>query len=139
MSDLHLVTGQLADAAACLQQIEPLTPPPTPKGRYVLAKASEKIAAEAASFGKRFKAFLDGAVTKDDEGKPIYATGAAPGQMTFTVLAEHTDAYTEINAEPVVISGLRQITRAELGACPITIQQERVLVAIGLLEDAEPA
>ena len=136
MADLIVKASQLNVLATALAEMAPLTPPPTPKGRYVLAKAIPLATKAAEAHGVALKAFLDGAVTQDEDGKPIYKVNG--NQMTFDVKAEHQAAYVEIQNEDVTLAGVRQLTRAELGDCPITVQQEMVLIACGLLQDEEP-
>ena len=138
MTAFSVPAGQLAQLFATLSEIAPLTPPPAPKGRYVLAKASKAVAAAHTAHADALKAFLDGAVTQDAEGKPIYTESAVAGQVSFTLQPEHQQAYVDIQTEPVVLDGVRMLTHAELGDCPISIQQELLLVAVGLLEDVEP-
>jgi len=117
----------------------PLTPPPSPKGRYVLAKAIPIVSKAAESHNTALKAFLDGAVTKDADGKPVYKDGSVAGTITFTVEPEHQDAYVELQNEEITLSGVRPLTRAELGDCPLTIQQEMILIACKMLPDEPPA
>ena len=143
MTDLTITTAQLTALQPVLAQIEGLSPPPSPKGRYVLAKAAQKATAEHDTYQKAFKAFLDAMVVCDDEGKPIYGEGATAGTVSFTIQKDKVDEFnagaTAMGEEKVTLAGVRQITHAELGDCPITVAMEKVLVECGVLEDAEPA
>lgn len=142
MPDLTLTTGQLAALHPVLIALDTLTPPPTPKGRYVLSKAATQVAAEHTAYQKVVLEFLKTVVTRDEKDEPIF-TPTDAGGVSFTIapekLADYQSGIAGLADEPVTLTGVRQITHAELGACPITVEQERVLIAAGLLEDAEPA
>lgn len=141
MSDLTMTTATLTTLHPVLTALDGLTPPPTPKGRYVLSKAAGKVAAEIEVYQKALSAFLKTVVTQDDKGEPIF-TPVESGGVSFQIAADKIEEYrtgmTGLAEEQVTLAGVRQITHAELGACPITVEQERVLIAAGLLEDAEP-
>lgn len=125
-----------------LAAVGDLTPPPTPKGRYVLGKALEKAIEEKTRYEKAYMKFAEGVVTQDAVGKPIF-NQTANGQVSFTVRAdkreEHTQWIEETQSEVVTLAGVRQITNVELGVCPITVAQCGILVSCGLLQDEEPA
>lgn len=137
MADFTIRADQLHRLATTLGEMAPLTPPPSPKGRYVVAKALPVVTKAAEAHSAALKAFLDGAVTQDADGQPQYTQAGA--LLTFEIRPEHQAAYAELQAEMVPLAGVRQLLRAELGDCPVTIQQELALVACGFLEDAEPA
>lgn len=137
MSDLTVAKKHLNALATTLSQMAPLTPPPSAKGRWVIVKAIPKVTEKATEYSKTLKEWLDGAVTKDEEGKPIYNTNGP--QMAFEFPDESGRAqFNEIQDEQVTLEGVRQITRAELGDCPITVEQELVLVTSGFLDGSEP-
>lgn len=139
MSDITLKTGQLRDTLVALAGVAPLSPPPSPKGRYWLGKALDKIEGEFKTFEKVRGALMDDHAERDEKGAKV--TFTPPGgveQYKMKDQAVYDAAYAEIAAQEVVLTNCRQITRAELGACPITVQQERQLMAVGLLEDKEP-
>jgi hypothetical protein len=142
MAELTIIAKQLEVLSTTLLELESLTPPPTPKGRYVLAKIATKVTTEYEIFKKSFKKFLDEMVTTDEEGKPKYDVGPTPNSVMFTTkpdkIAEYTEGLDAMLSEPAVLTGTRAITHAELGACPITIGQEKVLIACGILIDEEP-
>lgn len=118
-----------------LQGIELLTPPPSPKGRYVVAKAVDSVMSALKTYDKARAGLVDQYVEKDDKGVPV---AAGPGQVKLRDAVGFNRDIESVLDEPVTLAGLRQITRAELGACPITAFQERVLVKCGLLSDQEP-
>ena len=141
MPDLTITTQQLSQLQPTLAAISGLTPPPTPKGRYVLSKAQEKAAAEYTTYQKSLMDFIKTMVTQDEAGEPILED-AGNGQVRFTIRPDKQDEYAAgtkgLAEESVTLIGVRQITHAELGACPITIEMERALIVCGLLEDVEP-
>ena len=142
MAELAIIAGQLEALSTTLSELESLTPPPAPKGRYVLAKIGTKVTAEYEIFKTSFKKFLDEMVTTDEEGKPKYDAGPTSASVTFAIkpdkIVEYTEGLDAMLSEPVVLTGTRAVTHAELGACPITIGQEKVLIACGILIDEEP-
>lgn len=142
MSDLTMTTATLTTLHPVLVALDTLTPPPTAKGRYVLSKAAAKVATEHTLYEKALMDFLKTVVTTDDKGEPLFTPAAEGRGVTFSIAVEKVEEYRVgmegLANEPVVLAGVRQITHAELGACPITVEQERVLIAAGLLEDAEP-
>jgi hypothetical protein len=77
-----------------------------------------------------------------EDGQPVLKP-MGNGQFHFEVQKELQEEYTaamqELLGGEVVLRGARAITRAELGALPITVAQERILVSVGLLVDEEPA
>lgn len=137
MSNVTVANSQLNALAQVLAQIAVLAPPPEPKGRYVLAKVTPKVIKAAQEHEVALTPLLDTFATCDADGKPIY-TELPAGGRAFSIRAEKQAEWSAIQNEVADLAGVRQITRAELGACPITIQQEILLVACGLLEDAEP-
>lgn len=134
--------GLLFDLANALGGVDTLTPPPKAKARYVFGKAVAAVTKELETFTKARQALLDENVTKDEHGKPIYEPGDAPGTIKFTILPEkaeaHSQAWKELHDEPLTLTGVRQILHSELGDCPLTVQQERIFVQCGLLDDVEP-
>jgi hypothetical protein len=142
MAELTIIAGQLEALSTTLSELESLTPPPAPKGRYVLAKIGTRVTTEYEIFKTSFKKFLDEMVTTDEEGKPKYDAGLTPDLVTFTIkpdkIVEYTEGLAAMLSESVVLTGTRAVTHAELGACPITIGQEKVLIACGILIDEEP-
>lgn len=138
MAEITIPSGTLHNVANVLAAMASLTPPPEPKGRYVLARALPAIQKAAEEHGKAFTEFLQGAATKKDDGTPNI-TAHDNGTLSFVIASEHLEAYRDIQSLPTAIPGVRMITHAELGACPITIEQEAVLITAGLLADEEPA
>lgn len=141
MADITISTKQLADLAPVLGEVLRLSPPPIAKGRYALAKAGAKAVPAFELFAEQDQALARRCATVDKDGKPIW-TALANG-TAFTVRDEMKEEYAAekkaLFSEEVVLSGVRQITHAELGQCPITAHQEMVLIDCGLLEDVEPA
>ena len=138
MADLTITAAQLTPLATVLSAMTGLTPPPNPKGRYVLGKLTPLVIGEQQKHELAIAPMLDDFATVDEDGVPIFHLNPN-GSKSFTVRPEKMEEWLEIQATIVTLPGIRQITRAELGACPITIDQEMVLVSCGVLEDAEPA
>lgn len=120
-----------------------LSPPPTPKGRYALSKAAIALGKHPQLYQDQKKALLEKHAVLVD-GKPS-SKELAPGVLQFDMgkgfgntTPEFDADLKELNDEEITLSGVRQITHAELGACPITAAQEAVLIRAGLLEDREP-
>lgn len=143
MSDLTMSVATLTRLVPALAGISGRLPAPSPKARYVFAKAADAADRAIKPFGDARQAHMDHFAVKDENGKPLYRPSSIPGMVDFNVLPGEEKAYTDgLNAmmeESVTLPGVRQITRAELGDFPISIEQERAFVAAGLLEDAEPA
>lgn len=120
------------------QGILKLSPPPTVKGRYALAKAVlalephvKLLVQQTTELAKRH-AVTDAAgvpVVKHEEGRSSYRLKDA---------AAYRNEYEAMIEEEIELHGVRQITHAELGDCPITAEQESLLLLAGLLEDKEP-
>jgi hypothetical protein len=113
-----------------LPGVEVLTPPPLPKGRYVLAKATDAVLSALKPYEKARAGLVE--QHKDPVAK------SAPGTVQLKDVAAFNKDLEPILEEPVTLTGVRQITREELGPCPITAFQERVLIKAGLLMDCEP-
>lgn len=141
MADFTLSTQLLIDLWPVLQGVEVLSPPPNAKGRYALAKATSaaKPAVDVAS-GQLLQ-LMRRCAKVDKDGNPLLKQEG--NRVTCDVRPEVAEEYQReskaILDEPVTLTGVRAITRAELGDCPITVQHERVLIACGLLPDEEPA
>jgi|ERR1035437_1666699 hypothetical protein len=132
MPELTITTEQLSRLTPALAAMAPLTPPPSAVGRYAIIKAT--IKAEGA-----FQAFVKAEAELTTRcAVPGSLKDVGNGRATFSVKPELTEEYATqraaLLAEPITLTGVRAITRAELGDCPITIQQDRVLVECGLLE-----
>jgi hypothetical protein len=142
MTDIIIIAPHFNSLAQTLTQIETLSPAPSPKGRYALAKIASKFSQEHATYKNSFKKFLDEMVTKDDKGMPIYEV-IDNEQVKFSVLPEKTKEYfsgvADFDSETITLTNVRPITHAELGSCPITVGHERILLACGILTDEEPA
>ena len=142
MPDMTMSTDQLIALAPVLAEIETLTPPPTAKGRYALAKASAKVGPAFKLYAEQEQKLVARVAVKDDKGNPKMRD-LGNGRAQFDVAPEFKDEYAqemaELKSEPVVLEGVRAVTHAELGVCPLTVAQEKVLIASGLLEDKEPA
>ena len=143
MSDLTMTTALLVDLTNALAGIDSMTPPPKPKARYVFGKAVVACEAAIKPFAKARQEHMDLYATKGEDGKPIYTPDPnRPGMVNFNIedgkTQEYADGLTAMLEEKVTLNGVRQITRVELDDLPITVQQERIFIAAGLLEDAEP-
>lgn len=144
MPEIVVKSVLIQELAGALAGVEILSPPPTPKGRYAIGKASDAAQPAAQRYTKERAALLEKHAKRDEKGAAVrqrfgdngfqYDLGRGFGATTPEFDAE-LDA---MNDEDVVLSGCRMITHAELGACPITAAQERVLIKAGLLDDKEP-
>lgn len=121
--------------APALPGIEVLSPPPSPKGRYALAKASAALVAALKPFAGEEESLADRHCERDDKGNRVAAPG---GGFKLKAGTSYHAERRELLDEEVTLAGVRQITRSELGDCPITAFHERILIATGLLEDREP-
>ena len=143
MPDLTIPMDLFVVLAPALVEINTLKPPPSPKGRYVLQKALDLSEKPLAEVQKAEQALIRRGAVKDDTGNVLYTPTGKPGELRFEWMPElHEECEAEraaLMAALVTLTGLRAITHAELGACPITGAQERLLIKVGLLEDAEPA
>ena len=132
MADLTLTTEQLSRLMPVLAALGPLTPPPSAVGRYAIIKATTKAEAVFAAFAKSEAELTQRCAV------PGSLKNLGNGQASFTVTPELAEEYTTqraaLLAEPVTLTGVRAVTRAELGECPITISQDRVLVECGILD-----
>ena len=135
MPDPIISSKLLAELAPVLTDIEKLSPPPKAKGRYALAKVSA-IAGPAFTILSTQQMALATRLGTDHKQ-------AENGGVTFSIPTDRREEWATESAalleETVTLTGCRMITNAELGECPLTIQQVRVLIACGLLEDVEPA
>lgn len=132
----ELTAKQTAELAQTLTAVLALTPPPSPKGRYALARWGIATEAPAASYSKKMGALIDAVAAPESIKQHV-------GGLTFDFKDADTRAlYTTecavIDAEIVTLSGVRVVTHAELGACPITGAQEKMLMQCGVLEQIEP-
>ena len=117
-----------------------LKPPPAPKGRYVLAKAAKAAAAETPTYQESVFEVLKEHATRDEQNEPIITVSDAGSVSVVPQDAEALNkALEELGEEEIVLAGVRMLTHAELGDCPITARQERLLIEVGLLEDKEPS
>lgn len=132
MPDQTLTTEQISRLALVLTDLGPLTPPPSANGRYAFIRATAKAE-------KLYKAFATAEIELTHRcAVPGSIKDIGNGRGAFTVKPELAEEYATqraaLLAEPVTLAGVRAVTRAELGECPITIHQDRVLVECGLLE-----
>lgn len=144
MADIVVKAGLIQDLAGTLGAVEHLTPSATPKGRYALSKACDAALPAAQRYTKERTALLEKHAKKEANGAAVkqpvgnggfqYDLGQGFGATT----PEYDAELATINDEDITLSGCRMITHAELGSCPITAFQERILVKAGLLEDKEP-
>ena len=141
MPDITVPMDLFIALAPALGDINTLKPPALPKGRYVLQKALDQCETPFTAFQKWEQAFIKRVAVCDAEsGEPILKPLGNGFHFDYNpdVKAEAEAERAEKFATPVVLAGLRMITHAELGNCPITGAQERLLIKVGLLEDSEP-
>lgn len=140
MPDITIKTRLALDLQLALQGrpdlpgIEVLSPPMTPKGRYALAKATTAVTTALKPYEKARGELVEQHAEKVD-GKNVTP---APGQVKLRDVVAFNKDLEPMLDEDLTLSGVRQITRDELGACPITAFHERILLAAGLLPDVEP-
>jgi hypothetical protein len=139
-SVLTIKANQLAALDTALAGVFPLSPPPAPRGRYALAKAAKIIGAARQTFNEQHVALLTVHAVKDDAGQPVPRDGTPEGSFSPKIadMDAFTKAFAELGDEVIELTGCRMISHAELGDCPITVQQETALLGV-LLTDEEPA
>lgn len=136
MADLTVSTDRLIRIWKGCLGVDELSPPMAVKARYVIAKAMGHMEDLVKKHDKAHDALARSCAKRDDKGKLIRQGGG------FAIDPDAVDTYTEelqklLDVE-VVLPGVRLITRAEIGACPITQMTERHLLGF-LIEDVEPA
>lgn len=141
ISHVTIKAHQLLSLDVALAGVLKLSPPPTPKGRYALAKAAKALGPAVQTYNEQKLALLQ-EHAKQEDGKPVTRLDGQTitfdfGQGFGVVTPEVTAALGELNDEDVSLPGVRMISHAELGECPITAEQEMVLLGV-LLIDAEP-
>src|SRR5689334_20112103 len=128
MADLTITTPHLLLLHPALVKILTLTPPPTPKGRYVLQKAAGHTEIAYAAYAKEDAEHVLLVAVKGEDGNPILTP--IDGGMHYNVIPdlkeEHEAHAKERDARMVTLPGCRMITHAELGDCPITGAQEKI-------------
>lgn len=140
MAELILPGDKVLPVAAALERVLAVTPPPTPKGRYALAKGADALAGPAKRFATEDLRLLTEYAARNPDGTAaVVAQGDGTVRATLDPArrAEFEAARADLYSEPVVLTGVRAITHAELGACPITGADERTLLGL-FLEDQEP-
>ena len=142
MADITLSIAQNNALAPVLKAMESMIPWGSPKGRYVASKASDHSIPPFEAHAKQERTLIERVSIKDEKGNTLF-TPLGNNQFKYEVQPELKEEYDaelkEMSAGEVVLRGARAITRAELGALPITVAQERILVSVGLLVDEEPA
>ncbi len=126
----EIKAGFLPSIHADLLQIFPLQPPPTVRGKYILAKYAQAVANELPTFQQQKMDLLKKHAEKDEKGDPILLqVPGANGQVAVSIpsdwLAKNPDvqmAFNKDDAElfntPIKLN-LPMLTHAELGECPI--------------------
>lgn len=139
MPDLSFSTRVLVDLYPALLSCGPLEPPMSAQGRYIIRKAREKAEKDYTAFQQEEQKLLQQFGKKDDAGVLLPPTVNARGGLSYQLSdpAAFTAQRTALLDVVVTMTGLRAITREELGACPITITTEAALIAAGLLQDVE--
>ncbi|MEX2155130.1 MAG: hypothetical protein WD825_17425 [Gemmatimonadaceae bacterium] len=139
MPDVTVTTKRAIELKAGFDLIEALTPPPAPRGRYALAKWSEKVNAAVELYQKQLKQQLEDHSHKDERGKAI-RKDIGGGRVKYALIDE--DAFTAasdaLQEEEVTLTGVRPVTQAELGDCPVPVLALRLLLGT-VIEDKEPA
>lgn len=130
MPDQTITTEQLVRVAPHVAAFSGLALP-TATGRYVVIRQLEKVEAAVKPFSAAEMDLIDRIAvpgSKKQVGQSI----------TFDIKPDAREEYTTqraaLFAEPVTLTGVRALTRAELGETPITVAADRVLVECGLLE-----
>ncbi len=109
----------------------------TPKGRYALARWGIACDAPSAAYGKKMGALIE-SVALPESIKALPTGGLTFDFKDAECRALYAVESEKINSETVTVSGVRPITHAELGNCPLTGAQEKLLMVAGVLEMVEP-
>ncbi len=141
---LTIKPSQLVPLNAVLGGLFQLQPAPNAKGRYILARAVPTVGPALKIYTDQKLALLQLMAIKDVEGEPV-SRDTGGGNIQFDLgngfgnsTPEFDAALKAIDEEVITLTDCRTITHAELGACPITVQMEAVLIDCGLLENKEP-
>ncbi len=137
--DLSFATRVLVDVYPALLSVGPLEPPMNPQGRYIVRKAKEHTEKDYSAFQKDEQDLIEKHGKRDAEGKLLAPTVNSRGGLSYQLAdpVAFTEARNALLDVQVTITGLRAITREELGACPITANAEAALIAAGLLQELE--
>lgn len=139
MPDLSFSTRVLVQLYPALVHVGPLEPPMNPQGRYIVRKAREKAEKDYAAFQKEENGLIEKYGKRDADGKLLPPTQNALGGLSYQLAdpVKFTEERDALLAVEVTLTGLRAITREELGACPITERAETALIAAGLLQELD--
>lgn len=139
MSDVTISTDVLLRIEGALLAIESLTPTPPSKTGYALAKWATKVEEASLVYRKRLKKLYEAAADKDDKGRAKYED-LGHNRVKYAIGDVHAVALEEeqMLTEEVTLAGLRPITLAELGTCPVGHGVIKVLLGTVII-DAEPA
>ncbi len=139
MADLSFSTRILIDLYPALLRVGDTGSALNPQGRYIVRKATEKAKTDYMAFAAEEQKLIEQFGKRDAEGKLIPPTVNARGGLTHQLSdpVAFSTARDGLMDVQVTLTGLRAITREELGACPITPNDETALVAAGLLAELE--
>lgn len=139
MADLVFSTRILVDLYPALLACGPLTPPMSPQGRYIVRKATEHTEKDYAAFQKEEQALIEKFGKRDEAGTLLAPAVNPRGGLSYQLAdpVAFTAARDALLDVQVTVTGLRPITRAELGECPVTIGIEAALIKAGLLQELE--
>lgn len=134
-----LTGAQIVSLYPELQQIESLAPP-TPKGRYVIGRWADKVAPLFEALHKEEQQIIQRCAVKDEHGKIAFRVNGTRGSYDIIegLREEHDRDKQALWEKEYTVEGVRMLLHAELGACPITAKQERILIACKVLDDVEP-
>lgn len=142
MPDITFPARRLRDLSMAVGSVFTLQPPPTPKGRYYFAKVAEAIAREVPLYEKSLIETMRDHAEKDASGEPKLTqeqtpTGVLVKAEKIVDLAAYQKAVADLESATVTLAGLRPITHAELGSCPIPVGAYGAMLGT-IIEDKEP-
>lgn len=122
-----------------LAAIAPLSPPPELKGRYIFSKAVDAVGEALRKYTELDTEILVRFADKDEKQRPIIKTTAdgLEYQMSDKIKEECRKERKALLDMEIELIGLRAVTHAELGKCPITIEMMAPLIG-NLIVDIEP-
>lgn len=135
MADLTFSTRLLTDLYHALLSVGNVIPSMNAAGRYIVRRATEKAEKDYGTFQKSEQELIEKYAKRDEAGKLIAPTANARGGLSYQLAdpVAFTAEREAMLAVEVTLTGLRAITREELGECPITVNAEAALVKAGLL------
>lgn len=141
MSDITFPASRLVDLSVAVAALFPLQPPPTPKGRYRLAKIAQAISNEIPEFQRARLEVMKKHAPKGESGEPILIHTQTP--QGTAVNCDPVDAAAfraddaDLGSTVITLAGLAPLTHAELGDCPVPQGAFTAMLGV-LILDEEP-